>query len=280
MSRAKLGAADPNHLAQARLVIHWAAQIVSAAGTGRLPAKDDSSHTNLGWSHDLDALVTHPLGGGEDGGVVAGLVPGSLELFVARGGSAVANEPLRGKTLEQGLAWLKRALDDELDEQAELTLPEHDMPEHPVSDGGVFPAPDGPAYAEIGQWFHLAHHLLAEVASHNRDRAPAPRCWPHHFDIATLITVERHDDAEKAKSVGVGMTPGDDGYTQPYFYVTPWPYPEKATLPELRHGRWHTDGWMGAVLTATESLANGDVTTRARAFIDDALAVNLAMLTG
>ena len=45
MSRAKLGAADPNHLAQARLVIHWAAQIVSAAGTGRLPAKDDSSHT-------------------------------------------------------------------------------------------------------------------------------------------------------------------------------------------------------------------------------------------
>ena len=94
MSRAKLGAIDPNNLAQARLVIHWAAQVVSAAGNGRLPARNDSSHTNLGWSHDLDALVTHPLthqpGGVDEGDVVAGIVPGSLELFVARGGSAVA----------------------------------------------------------------------------------------------------------------------------------------------------------------------------------------------
>lgn len=284
MSRAKLGAIDPNNLAQARLVIHWAAQVVSAAGNGRLPARNDSSHTNLGWSHDLDALVTHPLthqpGGVDEGDVVAGIVPGSLELFVARGGSAVANEPLRGKTLKEGLEWLKQALDAELERPAELVPPEHDMPEHPLGAGAVFPAPESAAYGEVAQWFHLAHHLLSEVAAHNRDRAPAPRCWPHHFDIATLITIEAHDDAEKAKSVGIGMTPGDDSYAQPYFYVTAWPYPQKTTLPELRHGKWHTEGWMGAVLTATETLAADDPTSRARAFIDDALAVNLTMLVG
>lgn len=279
MSHAKLGAVDPKTLVQARLVIHWAAQIVSAAGTTRLPSKEDFSHTNLGWAHDLDALVTHPLGGkGHD--IVAGIVPASLEIFVARAGSPVASESLSGRTLEEGLAWLRRALDDEIGDRAQLFRPDHAMPEHPVGTGTPFPSPETAAYGELGQWFHLAHHLLGEVAAHNRDRASAPRCWPHHFDIATLITVEPNDDPDAAKSVGVGMTPGDDSYSEPYFYVTPWPYPQKTTLPELRHGKWHTEGWMGAVLTATEALEGDDPTSRARTFIDDALAVSLAMLVG
>ena len=277
MSKAKLGSVDPRALTDARLVVHWAAQIVSAAGNSRLPPKDDASHTNLGWAHDLDALVTHPL---NDHGLVAGVVPSSLELFIGRAGSAIAHLPLSGKTLAEGLAWLDRALDEELERAVALERPEHEMPAHAIGDGAAFPKPDGPAYGELGQWFHLAHHLLTEVAAHNRDRAPLPRCWPHHFDIATLITVKAHADPEHASSVGVGMTPGDEGYPEPYFYVTPWPYPERQTLPELLHGHWHTEGWTGAVLVGTEALDAEDVAARARAFVDDSLAVTLGLSSG
>lgn len=78
-------------------------------------------------------------------------------------------------------------------------------------------------------------------------RASAVRVWPHHFDIATLITLD-DGDAERARSVGVGLSPGDGGIPQPYFYVTPWPYPESKFGPKLPwNGYWHSKGWFGAV---------------------------------
>ncbi len=49
------------------------------------------------------------------------------------------------------------------------------------------------------------------------------------------------------------MAPVGGGYRDWYWYVTPWPYPGGATLPDLgAHGAWHTEGLTGAVLTADE----------------------------
>jgi hypothetical protein len=72
--------------------------------------------------------------------------------------------------------------------------------------------------------------------------------------IATLIQV----DAEAKTSIGVGMTPGDGNYAEPYWYVSPWPYPTSPQLPDLPAGAWHTEGWTGAVLTGTDVVAAGD----------------------
>ncbi|HYL06567.1 MAG TPA: hypothetical protein VE075_11030, partial [Thermoanaerobaculia bacterium] len=56
---------------------------------------------------------------------------------------------------------------------------------------------------------------------------------------------------EEARTVGAGMVPGDAGRDEPYFYVTPFPYPESPDLPPLPTGGiWNTDGWLGAVLEA------------------------------
>ncbi len=53
-----------------------------------------------------------------------------------------------------------------------------------------------------------------------------------------------------------GFSPGDGSYDQPYFYVTPWPYPEAANLPSLAEGaEWHRSGWTGAVFTAERLLS-------------------------
>jgi hypothetical protein len=73
--------------------------------------------------------------------------------------------------------------------------------------------------------------------------------------------------AADAPSVGIGLSPGDEGIAEPYFYVTPWPPPPPAEeLPRLSTGgRWHRAGWTGAVLTGSDLVAKGDGAAQAAA---------------
>jgi hypothetical protein len=53
-------------------------------------------------------------------------------------------------------------------------------------------------------------------------------------------------------TIGVGLSPGDTSYAEPYWYVSPYPYPATTALPAIAgNGFWHTQGWVGAVLPAT-----------------------------
>src|SRR5438094_351605 len=45
----QVGERASTDLVDARLQLHWAAQVVSAVGTTLLPAAADDSHTNLEW---------------------------------------------------------------------------------------------------------------------------------------------------------------------------------------------------------------------------------------
>ena len=58
------------------------------------------------------------------------------------------------------------------------------------------------------------------------------------------------------------MSPGDGGYEEPYWYVNLWPYPEKTRLGNLSVGHWHTEGWIGAILTASELLGSSSEETQ------------------
>ena len=63
---------------------------------------------------------------------------------------------------------------------------------------------------------------------------------------------------EQGHAIGLGMVPGDEGRPEPYFYVTPWPYPERRELPPLpAGGTWNTEGWLGAVLAAPSFMDAG-----------------------
>jgi hypothetical protein len=120
-----------------------------------------------------------------------------------------------------------------------------------VQEGSAF-AIDETACAELGDWFESAHRLLEEVVARH-PRATQIRLWPHHFDLGTLIVEERGAASEVTRSVGVGLSPGDDGTGEPYWYVTPWPYPPSDGLPRLGgFGSWNTSGWIGAVLRGSE----------------------------
>jgi thiamine pyrophosphate-dependent acetolactate synthase large subunit-like protein/nitrite reductase/ring-hydroxylating ferredoxin subunit len=122
-------------------------------------------------------------------------------------------------------------------------------------------------------WIHDASTLLDRVARADSSASEVV-LWPHHLDFATLLTRVAHEDSERAKSVGAGVSLGDGSYAQPYLYVSPWPYPASdERTPELRLGHWHREGFVSAILTA-EALAIGGVagqSQRAHEFIVDAI---------
>jgi hypothetical protein len=239
-----LGAAFPGELTEARLQLHWAAQLVSAPGTSLLPAEADDSHTNLGWDAKLGVLAGRNVGAES---VQAALVFEALELLVIDAGRERSSMRLAGHTLQQALAWLGEEI---AGDASALSLPVYEMPSAAVGEGGVFSDAGTEARTELAAWFANAFPLIREVVAADPAASPV-RCWPHHFDVASLITLDTAVGSEEARSVGVGLSPGDGSYDQPYFYVTPWPYPDAEDLPPLPAGAyWHRDGWTGAVLTA------------------------------
>lgn len=235
-------------LRESRLLLHWAAQLPSAAGATLLEARADYSHTSLSWSSRARALVTLPLPDGRRAGLR--LHDLSLTIVEADGrGGALCR--LAGRTLAQGLTWLE----EQTGSSAPLVRPAHDLPSHPVEEGASFAEADPASLRELERWFANAELALREVVLAWPEAAEL-RVWPHHFDIATLLAVPSKTDT--TRTIGIGMSPGDGSYDEPYFYVTPWPYPVEAVLPRLGGGAdWNTEGWVGAVLLGSRLEAEG-----------------------
>jgi hypothetical protein len=285
-----VGGRSPADLVDARLQLHWAAQLVSAVGTTLLPAAADDSHTNLEW---LAGTAREPaLASGLLAGQLttdpprcrAALHPDTLELYLLdEHGAGVAHHRLHGLTLSQGMVWLEH----EISAWRRQPLPgplrrrELDLPEHTVGRGAVFRSDDAAAFAELARWYANADTVLRDLA----DRTPnasSVRCWPHHFDIATLITVEPSPPGAGARTIGVGLSPGDASYAEPYWYVTPWPHPDEPRLATLAaDGQWHRSGWLGAVLLGSRVVGEPSADMQARkvdAFLASAVQACRALL--
>ena len=247
-----LGAVLPKNLVEARLQLHWAAQIVSAVGTTLVPPREDDSHTNFEWLDRISVLAGEPVQGRKK--IRAAIAPATLTLHVLGEDARVLDSfSLDGRTYHEGIAWMGRAVED----GAELKLPrplarrELALPAHPVAEGGraKFTA-HLRELTELSRWFANADSVGRALASGSEHTSPV-RCWPHHFDHALLISLEP-EKAFVGKTIGMGMEPGDENYDEPYWYVNPYPRPDPASLPELTSGSWHTQGWVGAILRGSE----------------------------
>jgi hypothetical protein len=274
-----LGRVSIERLADARRQLHWAAQAASAAGKRLLDHQPDYGEQSFRWIEEARALSQGTVSAAQP--FRPALRPSPPALLLLDGdGRTLGELPLDGRTLEEAFRWLEeeiaglgRLLEPPLDRSA-------DIEPHPVASGAPFSAADADAFAELGAWFVNAHHLLTAVADQNPG-ASAVRCWPHHFDLATLISLTPGEDAETARSIGAGLSPGDAGRHAPYFYVTPWPYPSPENLPELEGGgTWNTAGWVGAVLEAAtlQDWTGGAPQHRAERFAASAVAACRTLL--
>jgi hypothetical protein len=105
---------------------------------------------------------------------------------------------MAGRTLDEGFAFLESRFG------ARLNRSNVDLPDHAVAHGAAFD-PDPRDLATLSGCYAEAASLLESV------KGSDVRCWPHHFDIATL------HDLGGGKSIGIGLAPGDQNL---------WPYPD------------------------------------------------------
>jgi len=269
MTWSRLGAVTAPRLAAARLELHWAAQVLCAAADGWIDHAADDSHTSMTWDSSLRALV----GARAPSELALALAVDSFELLALRGAATASRFALAGSTLGDALAWADRE-----EATAASAAPRaiaartYDMPAHAVSSGGTFTR-DADALGELGAWYGAGMLALAGVGG-----IPL-RVWPHHFDLGTIVYLDQ--PGERAPQIGVGLSPGDSYYAEPYFYLTPYPIRDGAAFAPLAAGGfWRREGWTGAVLTASALLA-ADASgraARAASFLESALAASRAVI--
>lgn len=261
-------------LTQARLQLHYAIQFIAATGAALAEAQPDYSHTSVSWNPERQWFVGVAIAAPSPFRVA--LDPVGLILMVLNAqNQPLASLPLDHQTMTQGLDWLKAELTTlgvETDRITFLSYPP-DFPDHAVAHGAPFDAGQPQARVALVRYYDRTYAWLQDIVMAT-EGASAIHIWPHHFDLATLISLSGTKDGE-AMSIGVGLSPGDDNDSEPYWYVTPYPYPSGAALPELAgQGEWHTQQWVGAVLRAAQVEREGQV----EAFLESAIAASLELL--
>lgn len=80
--------------------------------------------------------------------------------------------------------------------------------------------------------------------------------WPHHFDMALLVfsgkIIAEQDPKDwdySREQMNFGLSSGDHNITEPYIYITSYPFDENLIenkLPEF--ASWNTNGWKGMLI--------------------------------
>jgi len=268
-----VGRIDRSRLAQARLQAHHAAQWLARAARAFLPPRPEDSHTNLGWDDALPGLETHAL----PDGTVVGLNISDLALVLRSGSSASGWQMISLDTRRDAdiREWLGRALSARGFDAGKLDAASpYEMPAHPIGHGTPYAAAAlAAAAAELAAWYANANRALSGIRQRLLARglnAPAVRCWPHHFDLDTLVTLgaDALGAEALAPTVGVGFSPGDVHYDEPYFYVSRYPAPDIATLPALPAvGHWHANRFTAAIATGHKIVQAADRQAEVETFL-------------
>jgi hypothetical protein len=253
-----LGRVPPQGLVNARILVHHAVQWPARAARANLRTAADDSHSSLEWDAPLAALVTQSIKT-PAGEVRIGLRVGGLALIIVRNGAILDVLQLNGKPDQVAGIWIDAKLQAlGLRPASGIKLP-YGMPDHAVTKGARYDLyMQERELGELARWFGGGSAVLEDVKARLAEVRPGPspvRCWPHHFDIATRVCLDP-GAPDKARSIGVGLSPGDEYYAQPYAYISPSPRFDSGRLPDPpKPGHWHTEGFFGAVATGDTILA-------------------------
>lgn len=257
-----------DRLLAARGQLHQAVQLLTAVGISYIPAKDDDSHTAMLWDSQQNEFISQ--GFGPKDSFQLCLNPRNLCCRIIYRDETLLSLKLHGKLLTQVASDIQFFLADQGLSDKAFTLKRHfELPDYPDRSQQAFDSSDQAAFGLLGDAYANAYPCLESIVKSERG-VSAIRTWPHHFDMAILLSLP--DD----KSIGIGMSPGDDSYAVPYYYVNIWPYPSEEQIKDhtLRYGSWHTQGWTGMVLPLDEILNQNEASSQAlivKTFLDEAL---------
>jgi hypothetical protein len=260
-------------LREARLQAHYAVQWLARAARAYVPPRPHDGHTNLGWDTAFCGLTTHPLPDGSR----LGLRIGDLTLaFLDVHPHSLA---LDGRADPEVRTWLgghiaaRNLVVGKLDEPSPYA-----MPSHALATGARYSLEElGDAFKGHAAWYANAAGALGDVQKGlvaRKLKAPAVRCWPHHFDLDCLV------DLGRGRSMGLGYCPGDDFCDEPYFYTSmdpEPPIPKLPLLPAMAH--WHTYKFLAAMAPAHKIMAAHDQGGYVRQYLAASVAAALGAMS-
>ena len=216
--------------------IHYAAQALVEIGKRWGDPAADDSHSAMRWDPGHRALVIE--GAGDRGPIRGSLKMRTLSLHLRGAGGSTEELCLDGLSLAEAMEWTNAASGRLAGPPRHASVPAPDLPDHPIATGESFRLSE-PRGAAIEALYHATAHTLSRLAS----IAPAfgtARCWPHHFDLASLAVLRTGPSGEMQRTLGAGLTPPDAVEGSGYFYVSPWTADGLAasTPARLEHGHW------------------------------------------
>jgi hypothetical protein len=246
----------------ARLQAHYAAQWLARVARAYIAPQPHDRHTNLGWDDAFGGLTTHPLPDGSRLGLrIADLTLAFLDVHPHA-------LPLDGRAEAEVRTWLgghiaaRNLAVGMLDDPSPYV-----MPDHALALGARYSLDElGDALKVLAAWYSNANAALGGVQKHlatKKLKAPAVRCWPHHFDLDCSVALPR------GRTMGIGYSPGDEYCDEPYFYTSMWPEPFIPSLPLLpAMAHWHTYKFLAALAPAHKIVAATDQGAYVQQFLD------------
>lgn len=238
----------------AQLTLHHAVQFIAASGKYLLEEKEDDSHTNMNWDSGNKIFYGKSI----NNRARVGLHVPTLSLKVnGPTGIELASLSLSGKTKQEGLLWLRQALQLKQIDSSGLELKMHfEIPEHSTDNDKPFPEVKATVLEELSNHRTIADKICSDIFAQHPEATP-PRTWPHHFDHGVYVPFQFDDNSEPVRSFSVGYAVADSVIDEPYFYVTQWKKEEEvdySKAPELEHGDWFPEKLKGAALSLSDIL--------------------------
>ena len=243
----KLSKDKSNQLADIRSQLHKSTQLVALAARGQLPESKEDKYASLIWNTEKKLLVSQFFG--DQKNIQTAIDFSSFSLVVLVEEIIYQSFDLNNKTIDEALNWLKGVLQKLLIDTSSLSLKLPYKFLEDVLPGDQLHIENTDISSELTIWFDNTFNVLNSFKQ-NKSKTPDIWIWPHHFDIAMLW------ELPEGKSIGMGLSPGDKYIANPYYYISPYPYPNKKDLHEIKPivGNWHTEDWTGLVLNSSEVL--------------------------
>lgn len=252
MSWSHLYPLELSELANVRDQLHQAVQSVAAVGRHFLPASKEDENAILQWIPNPKRLAGKWIDTPK-GKFRASISFSEGRVFLIDEQVKVIDSfEIHGNTFNQLMVWFEEHI-------GKLGLPVEDfsvnrpyeLPDYPTRKKQPFDLSDM-ALSDAFAHYYANSRIILEKLRTVFTAAKETTVWPHHFDQAISVMLKDSGNPETSSYLGLGMSPGDNYYGQPYFYVNSWPYAEEGQLKPLKFGEWHHDDWVGAVFKAEQ----------------------------
>jgi hypothetical protein len=261
--------------------LHVASQYISMAGEFLAEKQNDGSHANMGWLSMKEKFISHPFGNKEQ--FVFELSPELMQLTLADiKNKSCSTLDLKGVMQDEGVVWIRQKLSENKIAGAKkyrIQLP-YDLPDYANFKGKKFKKSPKKAFLGFSKLRTWAEYFVNKHKS-EFEYASATRTWPHHFDHASYIPLEKNKSGEVIKSISLGLAIHDGMIDEPYFYISAWQKDKKLDLSkmkELSAGYWLNDGFKGAVFPVLDLVDDLTFEERIDSYFKEAIEQLLKLL--